>query len=92
MDGCGVAESLTQEAELVESLQAVDKDFVGLGAEGHPLAAGADLEVHDFVRVRDLSDGLGLITVPEEDWATGAGRHKLKLIVAPLAHRCVEAV
>ena len=72
-----MSQALAQEGELVESLQPIDKDFISLCAEGHPLAAGADLQILDLVRVGDLSHRLRLIAVPEEDWAARASCHEL---------------
>ena len=42
LDWSGVAETLAQESELVQSLQAVDEHLIRLGAEGHPPARWAD--------------------------------------------------
>ena len=69
LDGGGVAKTLAEEGELVETLDGVDEDFIGLSSEGHEPAGGADFEVSDLVGIRDLSDGLCLVAVPEEDWA-----------------------
>ena len=87
-----MAQALAQEGELVKSLEAVDEKFVRLRAEGHPFAAWANLQVHHFVWVWNLGNWLRLVAIPEEDWTAGAGRHELKLVVTPLAHRRVEAV
>ena len=85
-------QALAQEGELIQSLYLIDKDFICFCAKGHEFARGADLEIGDFVGVGDLGDWLGLVAVPEEDGAARARRHQLKLVVAPLAHRRVEAV
>ena len=87
-----MAKSLAQESELVEPLDRVDEDLVCFGAEGHVSAAWANLQVHDLVWVGDLGYGLCLVTVPEEDGTSGAGRDKLKFVVASLAHGCMETV
>ena len=92
LNGGGVAQALSEERELIEAGQAVDEDFVGLGAEGHKLAARADLQVEHLVGVGNLGDGLRLVAVPEEDRAASARRHQLELIVPALRHRHVEAV
>ena len=87
-----MTQAFSKESELVESLNAVDKDFISFRAKGHPLAARADLKVGHFVGVGDLGDGLGLIAVPEEDRAARASSHEFKLVILTLTHRCVEAV
>jgi len=92
LDGCWVTQSLAKEGELVKSLQTVDEDFICFCAKCHEFAWRTDLEVGDLVGVRDLGDWLRFITIPEADWAAWASRYQLKLVVFPLAHRCVEAV
>ena len=87
-----MAETFAQESELIEPSQTVDEDFICFSAKGHEAAAWANLQVVDFVRVRDLCDRLSLITVPEEDWTATACGHELELVVCSLAHRSVEAV
>ena len=85
-------QAFAQERELIQPLYLIDKDFICFCAKCHEFARGTDLQVGDLVGVGDLSDRLGLVAVPEEDGAARARRHKFKLVVAPLAHRCVEAI
>ena len=85
-------QALAQEGELIQPLYLIDKDFISFRAKCHEFARGADLQVGDLVGVRDLGDWLGLAAVQEEDRAARARRHKFKLVVAPLAHRRVEAI
>ena len=92
LDRCRVAQSLSKEGELVQSLQLVDKDFVCFCAKGHEFAWWANLQVGDLVRVGDLGDRLSLVTIPEEDRAARSSRYQLKLVVLSLAHSCVESV
>ena len=92
LDRCRVAQSFAQEGELVQSLDRVDEDFICFSTECHEFARWANLQVCNLVGIRDLGDWLGLVTVPEEDWAARARSHQLKLIVTPLAHRRMEAI
>ena len=87
-----MAQSLAQEGELIESLQTVDKDFICFCAKCQEFARRTDFQVRNLVRVRDLSDRLCFIAIPEEDWAARAASYQLKFVVLPLTHRCVEAV
>ena len=87
-----MAQSFAQEGELVQSLKLVDEDFICFSAEGHEFARRANLQVCDLVGVGDLGNWLGLIAVPEEDWAAGARCHQLELVVTPLTHCSVEAI
>ena len=92
LNWCGVAEALAKEGELVEAIEAVDENLICFSAEGHELAARANLKVHHFVGVGDLGHGLGLVAVPEQDWASRTSCHQLELVVPSLTHGCVEAV
>ena len=87
-----MAQSFAQEGELVQSLKLVDEDFICFSAEGHEFARRANLQVRDLVGVGDLGNWLGLVAVPEEDWAAGARCHQLELVVTPLTHCRVEAI
>ena len=62
-----MTQAFTEESELVEALKAVDKDFIGLGSEGHEFAARADFEVSDLVGVGNLCNWLCFIAIPEEN-------------------------
>ena len=60
-----MTKSLSEEGELVSTGDGVDKNFICVGSECHEPSGGAHSNRHNFVWVGDLSDGFGLITVPE---------------------------
>lgn len=63
-----MAKSFSEEYELLGSGQSVGKHFVCFSTKGKVAATWADLDVHDLIGVRNLSNGVLFVTIPEENW------------------------
>lgn len=86
-----VAETLSEESKL-QSVHWVDEHFVGLSSISEISSAWANLDRANLVWIRNVSNRVFHITIPEENRRTLTGRDQLKFVISALGHSAVGTI
>ena len=87
-----MAKTFSYEGHLVLTLDLIDEDFIGLGAECNQSSGWTDLNCLNFIWIIDLCNWLLLIAIPEVDWCTLSTCHEFMFIIFSLCHAVKRSI